>query len=76
MAVTVCLLETGYPLFIWMRQTRAYWLFAIIAMHLGIGLAMGLDLFAFVMITLNLAAFAPEFTVNWGAEESGPTGGR
>lgn len=65
MAITVCLLETGYPLFIWMRQTRAYWLCAILAMHLGIGLAMGLNLFAFVMISLNLAAFAPEFTVNW-----------
>jgi Vitamin K-dependent gamma-carboxylase len=66
MAITVCLLETGYPLFIWIRQTRAPWLCAILAMHLGIGLAMGLHLFAFVMITLNLAAFAPEFAVNWG----------
>ena len=27
------------------------------AMHVGIGLAMGMYLFAFVMIVLNLAAF-------------------
>jgi len=30
-------------------------------MHLAIGLAMGLYLFALVMITLNFAAFGPDF---------------
>jgi hypothetical protein len=59
MAISVCLLETAYPLFIWLRKTRAFWLAAIITMHLAIGLAMGLYGFALVMITLNLAAFAP-----------------
>lgn len=63
MSISVCLLETGYPLFIWMRRTRIPWLFAVMAMHLAIGLAMGLYLFAFVMITLNLAAFAPGFSL-------------
>lgn len=62
MSISVCLLEMGYPLFIWMPRTRAFWLLAIIAMHLAIGLAMGLYLFAFVMITLNLTAFGPGFT--------------
>jgi Vitamin K-dependent gamma-carboxylase len=57
LGISVCLLETGYPLFMWLRRTRAFWLVAVIAMHLAIGLAMGLYLFAFVMITLNLAAF-------------------
>lgn len=61
MSISVCLLETGYPLFVWVRKTRAFWLLAVIAMHVAIGLAMGLYLFAFVMITLNLAAFGPEF---------------
>lgn len=61
LGISVCLLETGYPLFIWVRKTRAFWLLAVIAMHLGIGLAMGLYLFAFVMITLNLAAFGARF---------------
>jgi Na+/H+ antiporter NhaA len=32
-----------------------------LAMHIGIGLPMGLYLFALVMITLNLAAFGPPF---------------
>jgi hypothetical protein len=31
-------------------------------MHLMIGLAMGMYLFALIMIVLNLAAFGPEFS--------------
>ena len=61
LGISVCLLETGYPFFIWRPKTRAFWLLAVIAMHLAIGLAMGLYLFAFVMITLNFAAFGPGF---------------
>ena len=70
LSISVCLLETGYPLFIWLPKTRAFWFLAVIAMHLAIGLAMGLYLFAFVMITLNLAAFGPEFTFARDMEES------
>jgi hypothetical protein len=55
--IVVCLLEIGYPIFIWVRGTRFIWLFGILGMHVAIGLAMGLYLFAFVMIVLNLAAF-------------------
>lgn len=62
LSISVCFLETGYPVLIWVRKPRAFWLLAIIAMHLTIGLAMGLYLFAFTMITLNLAAFGPQFT--------------
>lgn len=62
LSISVCLLETGYPLFIWLRKTRTLWLVAVIAMHLTIGLAMGLYLFALVMITLNVAAFGTEFS--------------
>jgi len=57
LSISVCLLETGYPLFIWLRKTRTLWLVEVITMHLAIGLAMGLYLFALVMITLNVAAF-------------------
>lgn len=64
LGISVCLLETGYPLFIWVRQTRTLWLLAVITMHLAIGIAMGLYLFAFVMITLNLAAFGSR--LDWG----------
>lgn len=55
--MAVCLLEISYPIFIWPRRTRPYWLFAIIAMHVGIGLLLGLYLFALAMIVLNVAAF-------------------
>lgn len=56
--ILVCLLEIGYPFFIWNSKTRKFWLIGICAMHLGIGLTMGMYLFAFVMIILNVAAFA------------------
>ena len=55
--VCICLLETAYPLFIWSRSTRKTWLICICAMHAGIGLTMGMYLFALIMIILNVAAF-------------------
>jgi hypothetical protein len=58
--MSICLLEIGYPVFIWPRRTRTIWLAAVLAMHVAIGLTMGLYLFALVMIVLNVAAFAPE----------------
>ncbi len=57
--IFVCLLETGYPIFIWIKRTRKPWLAAIVCLHFLIGLTMGLYLFALIMIVLNLAAFAP-----------------
>ena len=57
--IVICVLETGYPVFIWLRRTRAAWLLCILGMHLSIGLTMGLYLFALIMIVLNLAAFSP-----------------
>jgi Vitamin K-dependent gamma-carboxylase len=55
--ISVCLLEIGYAFLIWGKWTRPVWLIGIVAMHLAIGLAMGMYLFAFIMITLNLSAF-------------------
>lgn len=60
LGISVWVLEIGYPVFIWLRKTRLIWFFAIIAMHVAIGLTMGLYLFAFVMIVLNFAAFGPD----------------
>ena len=57
--IFICLLEIAYPFFIWHSKTRRIWLIGICAMHVGIGLTMGMYLFAFVMIILNLAAFGP-----------------
>ena len=53
----VLLLETAYPVFIWFPAIRRFWLPAIVAMHAGIGLLMGLHAFAGIMIVLNVAAF-------------------
>ena len=57
--IVICLLEISYPVFIWNRRTRGILLMCICTMHLAIGLTMGMYLFAFVMIVLNLAAFGP-----------------
>jgi len=57
--LAICLLEFCYPLFIWNRRTRIPWLICVCGMHLMIAFTMGMFLFAFVMIVLNLAAFMP-----------------
>ncbi len=59
--ICVWLLEISYPVLIWPARTRPIWLGGVILLHLSIGLTMGLYLFAFIMIVLNLAAFAPEY---------------
>lgn len=53
----VVLLELCYPLFVWIPQTRPYWLGGVVAMHVGIGLFLGLFHFSALMILLNTVAF-------------------
>jgi len=55
----ICVLEFGYPFFIWRRRTRRIWLFGICGVHIAIGLTMGMYLFSLIMIVLNVAAFGP-----------------
>ncbi len=79
LGISICLIELGYPFFIWIKKTRLFWLICILAMHAAIGLAMGMYLFALVMIVLNLAAFgigmrkgpavSAEVTAGGGAEQ-------
>lgn len=57
LGISICLIEIGYPIFIWFKKTRFLWLVCILGMHVAIGLMMGMYLFALVMIVLNLAAF-------------------
>ena len=57
LGISICLLEVSYPVFIWIKKTRLIWLVCILAMHVAIGLLMGLYLFALVMIIMNVAAF-------------------
>ncbi|HEY2101995.1 MAG TPA: hypothetical protein VGH08_01965 [Chthoniobacterales bacterium] len=62
LGIFICLLEFGYPIFIWLRTTRLIWLLLVLLMHLGIAVAMRLQLFALIMIVLNLAAFGSIFS--------------
>jgi len=55
----VLVIETLYPIFIWPKLTRKFWLFNVVALHFFIGLFMGLYMFGFIMIILNIAAFFP-----------------
>ncbi len=57
--IFICLLEIGYPFFIWNGKTRKVWLICICAMHIVIGATMGMYLFALIMMILNVAAFGP-----------------
>jgi hypothetical protein len=59
LGILVCLLETSYAFLIWPRWSRRTILVAVCLMHVGIGLTMGMYLFALIMLVLNLAAFAP-----------------
>ena len=59
--ILVCVMEATYAIFIWPRKTRFIWFAGVLGMHVGIGLMMGMYLFASVMIVLNLAAFGPGF---------------
>jgi hypothetical protein len=55
--IFICVLEFGYPFFIWNTRTRKIWLLGVCAMHVVIAVTMGMYLFSLVMIVLNVAAF-------------------
>jgi hypothetical protein len=55
------LIEMGYPFFIWWRRTRVYAYVAVVLLHVGISIFMGLQLFAGIMIVLNTAAFGWQY---------------
>ena len=57
--ILICLLEFGYPFFIWSSTTRKIWLLGVCGMHIVIGVTMGMYLFSLIMIVLNVAAFGP-----------------
>jgi len=59
LGILVCVAETGYPFFIWPRKSRPVWFASIIGMHVVIGIAMAMYLFALIMVVLNTAAFGP-----------------
>jgi hypothetical protein len=66
------LIETGYPLAMVFRRTRAPWLLAVVGLHLSIGVLMGLRSFAAIMIVLNVAAFGSELAGSFFRSSSLP----
>ena len=54
---TTLLVELGYCIFIWPARTRRLWIGAIVALHLGIGVFLGLGVFAAIMCVLTLTVF-------------------
>lgn len=61
LSVSVLILECLYPIFMSIKKTRPFWLIAIIGMHVGIAVVMGLHLFSFVMIFWNITAFGWDY---------------
>ncbi len=57
LGISVCLVETSYAFLIWSRRSRPVVLSGVCAMHVAIGLTMGMYLFALIMLVLNIAAF-------------------
>jgi vitamin K-dependent gamma-carboxylase-like protein len=49
--------EIGYAFLVWPLRTRTAWCFATIALHVGLGLFMGLVFFSSVMILLTSCLF-------------------
>src|SRR5260370_17277577 len=59
LGIAVCLLELTFPILIWPKRTRLPCLAAIIGMHIGIGVTMGLHLFSLFIIFFYLPPFFP-----------------
>ncbi|PNW15498.1 hypothetical protein C1637_03490 [Chryseobacterium lactis] len=53
---TMCI-ELLYPLFMWKKSMKAYWLILVLGLHMGIIIAMNLYFFGALMILLNLSGF-------------------
>ena len=65
------LVEIGYAFLIWPGRSRRVMLAAVIGMHAGIAVLMGLWTFSAVMIVLNVAAFGFESDRNGRGKEGG-----
>lgn len=57
MGWSVLVIETLYPIFIWIPKTRKIWLYSTLAMHIGIGLFLDLYFFASFMMFWNVTVF-------------------
>ncbi|MCX2480828.1 hypothetical protein OQY15_17115 [Pedobacter sp. MC2016-15] len=64
--LSVLIVEIGYVVFMWMKNVRVWWLGMIIALHLGIGIFMGMWFFALVMVFLSVFAFGDDVIKDTG----------
>ena len=56
-SVGTLVIEMGYPIFMNVPRTRRVWLLFTVMMHVGIGVTLGLWLFAAIMIVLSVSAY-------------------
>lgn len=57
LSVFTMVVETFYGVAMWIPKLRVAWFIGIVALHIGIGLFLGLWLFATIMILLSVSAF-------------------
>jgi hypothetical protein len=57
-AWSTLVVEIGYSFFIWSRRTRPVWIAAVLGMHFGIALFMGLGTFSLAMSLFTISLFA------------------
>ncbi len=57
--------EIYFPIAIWLRSLRPYWLWMGVALHLGIALVMGLYFFALLMISAYVVFVHPTHLRRW-----------
>ena len=65
-------IETFYFIGMWVPRLRVFWLLAMIGLHVGIGLFLGLYLFGLIMILMSVSAFgydAWQDVKAWGKQE-------
>lgn len=66
-------IETFYFIGMWVPRLRVFWLLAMIGLHLGIGLFLGLYLFGLVMILMSVSAFGYDVwrdVLAWGKQKN------
>jgi Vitamin K-dependent gamma-carboxylase len=59
--------ELGYSIFIWPTQTRVLWIIAVIGLHLGIAIFLGLGSFGYLMCVLTACVFGVSATPKPGS---------
>ena len=60
----ILVIEIGYSIFVWIPRIRLLAIVAILLMHIMIGIFLGLQLFAIIMMILNLGAFGTELQLD------------